>query len=804
MSSTFKKELILEGLDCVNCANKIEGKVKVLEGVTDASLNFVTKTLVIETEEKDKLKKAVEDSKVIINKLEPEVKVKEKLVINNPSLDHKKIVEKASSEDVVLTLQGLNCANCAAKIEKQVSDLDQVKEATLDFVSKRLIIKIQKDMDKQEITDKAKAIVNRLEPEVRVYSESFRNKGEDNKEHHHREMDNEEKEEILRLVVGAAFFAVPLIFNLSPSINLILYLVSYILVGGEVVLRAVKNILRGEIFDENFLMTIATIGAFAIKEYPEAVAVMLFYQVGELFQDMAVNRSRKSISELMDIRPDFATVKRNGYFVKADPEEVAVGDIIMIKPGEKIPLDGVVIEGKTMVDTSALTGESVPRNINIGNEVLGGFINKNGVIQVEVKKEFGESTVSKILNLVENAGAKKAPTEKFITKFARYYTPIVVFSAVALAIIPPIFINGARFSECVYRALVFLVVSCPCALVISIPLGFFGGIGAASKKGILVKGGNYLEALNNVETVVFDKTGTLTKGVFKVTEINPEQWLGKEGLLKYAAYAESHSNHPIAQSIMKAYDKEIDKNIIDSYEEISGQGISVKVEGKKVLAGNKKLMDKYHIKVKEQNNFGTVVHLAVDNIYAGFIVISDEIKEDSKEAIKALKLVGVKNTVMLTGDSKAVADKVAAEIGVDHAYSELLPQDKVEKLEELDKEKSPKGKLIFVGDGINDAPVLARADIGIAMGGIGSDAAIEAADVVIMTDEPSKIVSAISIARKTQVIVWQNIVFALAIKIVILILGALGIANMWEAVFGDVGVALLAVLNSMRVLKLQK
>jgi Cd2+/Zn2+-exporting ATPase len=518
---------------------------------------------------------------------------------------------------------------------------------------------------------------------------------------------------------------------------------------------------------------------------------------------MAVNRSRKSISSLMDIRPDFANLKINDDIKKVDPEEVKIGDLIIVKPGEKVPLDGKIIEGNSMVDTSALTGESIPREVGLGDNILSGVINKNGLLTIEVEKAFGDSTVAKILDLVQNASSKKAPTENFITKFARYYTPAVVFSALALAIIPPFVIEGATFSDWIYRALAFLVVSCPCALVVSIPLGFFGGIGGASKNGILVKGGNYLEALNNVEIVVFDKTGTLTKGIFKVTEIKPENNILKDELIAYAAFAENYSNHPIATSILKAYGKEIATDKVKNHEEISGHGVKVVVEGKEVLVGNYKLMNKENIFYNEVETIGTVVHVAVDKNYAGYIVISDEVKEDSLKAIKALKAIGVKKTVMLTGDNKAVGNKIAKELGLDEVYAELLPDQKVEKLELLYKEKSAKGKIIFVGDGINDAPVLARADIGIAMGGVGSDAAIEAADVVIMTDEPSKIASAIKIAKKTRSIVMQNIVFALGVKLIILVLVAFGLGTMWEAVFGDVGVALIAVLNAMRAMKVE-
>ena len=606
-----------------------------------------------------------------------------------------------------------------------------------------------------------------------------------------------------RIIIGAAVLATAVLLNLNNEwLQIALFIISYIIVGGDVVKRAVKNIFKGQVFDENFLMSIATIGAFFIGEYPEGVAVMLFYQVGELFQSYAVGKSRKSIASLMDIRPDYANVKKGDELVKVDPDEVQIGDIIVIKAGEKIPLDGKVIEGSSMIDTSALTGESVPREVEVGSDILSGCININGVITAEVTKEFGESTVSKILDLVENASSKKSNSEQFITKFARYYTPVVVIIAVFLAIIPPLVIDGATFSDWIYRALAFLVVSCPCALVISIPLSFFGGIGGASKKGVLVKGSNYLEALAETEIVVFDKTGTLTKGVFNVQEIHPEG-VSKEELLELTAYVESYSNHPISLSLKRAYSKEIDNGRISDVEEISGHGVIATVDGKKVMAGNIKLMKMMDIPYFKGELIGTVVHVAVNNKYIGYIVIADEVKEDSAQAIKELKAANIKQTVMLTGDNKSVGSKVAKELGLDKVYAELLPADKVEKLEELFSQKSKKGKLAFVGDGINDAPVLARADIGIAMGGLGSDAAIEAADVVIMTDEPSKIATAMKISKKTLKIAHQNIVFAIGIKIIVLILSAFGITTMWAAIFADVGVTIIAVLNAFRALNVK-
>lgn len=604
--------------------------------------------------------------------------------------------------------------------------------------------------------------------------------------------------------MGAVVYAIGMaltVFAKLPTLaELAFLIVAYVILGWDVVWQAVKNITRGQVFDEHFLMSVSTIGAFAIGEYPEAVAVMLFYQVGEFFQSLAVKRSRKSISDLMDICPDSATVKRNGVLQVVSPESVAVGEIIVVKPGEKIPLDGIVVDGESMLDTKALTGESVPRSIRKGDEALSGCINQSGLLTLKVTKSFGESTVSKITDLVENASARKAPTENFITTFARYYTPVVVGMAAVLAIIPPLVLGGG-WSEWLRRGFVFLIVSCPCALVISIPLTFFGGIGAASKRGVLVKGSNYLEALNKVSVVVFDKTGTLTKGVFEVANIIPAAGYQKEQVLEYAAQAESYSNHPIAKSILATYGKPIDQKQFSDFEEISGHGISVMVQGKKVLAGNSKLMESEKIAYAACDAAGTKFYVAADGSYVGCILIADEVKPDSKCAIAELKKIGVEKTVMLTGDDERIGKSVADELGLDAYYAQLLPDQKVEKLEMLDKQKRQGSKLAFVGDGINDAPVLARADVGIAMGGLGSDAAIEAADVVLMTDEPSKLVGAIDVAKATKRIVMQNIVIALGIKSVFLVLGALGMAGMWEAVFGDVGVTIIAVLNAMRILK---
>lgn len=610
---------------------------------------------------------------------------------------------------------------------------------------------------------------------------------------------------LARALVGGALYAVGILYKTeNPLISLVIFVAALAVVGGDVFVRAGKNIVRGQVFDENFLMSIATVGAFAIGEYEEGAAVMLFYQIGELFQSYAVNRSRKSIASLMDIRPDYANVRRGDAIERVEPDEVTVGEVIVIRPGEKVPLDAEVLEGASTVDTSALTGESVPSEVGPGESLLSGSVNVSGLLTARVTKEFGESTVSKILDLVENASSKKSNSENFITKFARYYTPCVVAVAALLAIVPPLIVPGALFRNWLYRALLFLVVSCPCALVISIPLSFFGGIGGASRNGILVKGGNYLEALAKAEIVVFDKTGTLTRGVFRVQAVKPEG-ISAEALLEYAACAESYSAHPISQSLKNAYGREIAAARIGSVEEFAGHGVVAEVDEKRVAAGNRKLMEKLGVAFFEPDDVaGTLVHVAVDGVYSGHIVIADEVKEDAASAIRDLEAEGIRKTVMLTGDAKPIAEKVAAQLGMDEVYAELLPAGKVERVEALFAEKSAKGKLAFVGDGINDAPVLARADIGIAMGGLGSDAAIEAADVVIMTDEPSKLATAIQISRKTLAIVKQNIALALSVKALVLILGAAGVASMWAAVFADVGVAVLAILNAIRALKLQK
>ena len=611
------------------------------------------------------------------------------------------------------------------------------------------------------------------------------------------------KKKLTKIIIALILFIFSMVIKFENVwINNAIFVTSYIIVGFEIIRKALRNIIRGKVFDENFLMSVATIGAFGIGEFPEAVAVMLFYQIGELFQSYAVDKSRKSIASLMDIRPDYANVYRNGKVEKVNPDEVRIGETIVVKPGEKIPLDGIILEGKSTLDTKALTGESIPREVIEKNEVLSGCINLNGVIKIEVTKEYKESTVSKILDLVENASSKKSKSENFITKFAKYYTPIVVIIAAILAILPPLLISSQNFSDWIYRALSFLVVSCPCALVISIPLSFFSGIGGASKIGILIKGSNYLEALSNVEKVVFDKTGTLTKGVFEVQKVNAVE-ITKDELLKMAAYSEYYSNHPISKSIKKAYGKEIDEKKIIKAQELSGLGISARIEEQDILIGNEKLMNENQIAFTKCNEVGTTLYVAIERKYVGYILIADTIKEDSKKAIEDLKKNNIKQTVMLTGDRKQVGEAVSKELGLDKVYAELLPDGKVEKIEELLKEKSEKGKLAFVGDGINDAPVLALADIGIAMGGLGADSAIEAADIVIMTDEPSKIVKAIKLSKKTMRIVKENIIFAISIKVAVLILAAFGISTMWEAVFADVGVSVIAIINALRILRVK-
>ncbi len=689
-------------------------------------------------------------------------------------------------------LKNLDCANCAAKIEEGLTKLEEVKFANVNFANLTLTV------DASDI-EKVKNKIKEIEPGVELIGAEEEKKLVSTSEL------AEHKPEILKavsatlLLLAGIFYEDTLHNTPFHTGEYLVFVTAYLISGWNVLTKAFKNILRGQVFDEHFLMTVATVGAFAIDEMPEAVAVMLFYVVGELFQDIAVNRSRKSIKALLEIKPDFANLKLNGEITQVPPEEVKVGNTIIVKAGEKIPLDGIVEEGSSFVDTSTLTGESVPRKAGPGDTVLAGTINRNGLLTIKVTKPFSESSVSRILQLVENATAQKAETEKFITTFAKYYTPVIVIGALLLALVPPLLIKGALFSDWVYRALVVLVISCPCALVISIPLGYFGGIGRASRRGILVKGSNFLDALTQVKTMVFDKTGTLTKGEFKVSEIVPYNGFDKDAILKAAAYAEAHSNHPIAKSILEQFDGKIDQSLIEKVEEIPGHGIKAKINNEYIIAGNDKLLHKEKIDHPVCEVEGTVVHIAINGTYAGYITISDELKPDAVETIKQLKDQNIL-TVMLTGDNKAAAESFAKKLKIDRYYSELFPEDKVQHLEELMNENKD-GKTAFVGDGINDAPVIARADIGIAMGAYGSDAAIETADIVLMTDNPSKVLDALKVAGRTRTIVWQNIIFALGVKLFFIILGAFGIATMWEAVFGDMGVALIAIFNSIRILK---
>lgn len=804
MKKEFK--LSLEGLDCANCANKIEQKVNKLDEVEEANVNFSLGRMNVTM--KDGLNKQDLINKIteIVKQLEPDVNVKE--YIKN-SQETYNATDKSTK--FKLSLEGLDCANCANKIEQRVNNLSEVKEANINFSLGKLTIERNNSANKAEIVEKVKKIVSELEPDVVVSEDGEKHvhchDGVCNcSEEEHEEKVNEKsgilgiiKENIL-FITGTVLYLIAIAVEHSIAQVWVLFIISYLLVGGKVLLTALKNLRRGQIFDENFLMSIATIGAIAIKQYPEAVAVMIFYEIGELFQGYAVNTSRKSITSLMNVRAEYANLLTKDGEIRVKPESVKIDDILVLKPGERVPLDGIIIDGTGSIDTSALTGESMPREVEENVEILSGSINLNSVIKMKVTKTFGESAISRILDMVENAGSRKAETEKFITKFCRYYTPVVVLLAIVLAVVPPFIFKDANFSTWLYRSLSFLVVSCPCALVVSVPLGLFAGIGAASKKGILVKGGNYLEAMKDIDTVVFDKTGTLTKGNFKVTEINA-QGISREELLKIAAIGESFSNHPIAQSIVREYGKEIDKNEIKDYEELSGYGIKAVIDNREALIGNYKLMKKHEIKCNEVDTVGTTVYVAINGKYSGNIIIEDEIKQDSKLAIKKLKEIGVKKVVVLTGDNKKVAEKVAAQLGIDEVYSELLPIDKVTNVEKLISQHNKNKKLAFVGDGINDAPVLARADIGVAMGGIGSDAAIEAADVVLMRDNPISLADGIMTARKTNKILWQNISFALGIKTLVLILITFGKSSMWGAVFADVGVTLIAVLNSMRALK---
>ena len=784
-----KTELVLGGLTCAHCAEVIGEKVKNIDGIQNSNLNFVNKKLILEINSNKNKGKVIKEVIALIDSIEPGLDIQ---VVGS---------EKKNNIKKDIFLGGLNCAHCAEVMNNKVSSLEGIKSCHMNFVNKKLSVEID-STNEDKIIKTIIDIINDTEPGLDIQVESNNKENKTEIKTKKVEKDNS-KYNLFKIIVGALVFLFAFYqeaTGVENKYSLIIFLVSYLLIGGDVLYKALRNITKGRVFDENFLMSIATIGAITIGEPSEAVGVMLFYKVGEYLQELAVGKSRRSISELMEIRPDVANLKIGNSIKVVNPEDVEIGDYIVVKPGEKVPLDGIVVEGNSMVDTSALTGESVLRTVNKGDDLLSGFINKNSLLTVQVTKNFSESTVSKILDMVENASSKKSKTENFISVFSRYYTPIVVSLAALIAILPPIFMEDALFSDWLHRGLIFLVVSCPCALVLSIPLSYFSGIGVASKHGILIKGSNYLEALRYVDTVVFDKTGTLTEGVFDVVKVSPVG-ISEDKLMELASIAEANSNHPIAKSILKYYNKEIDLNKIEEYEEIAAHGIKVKYENNYILAGNEKLMEASNIKIEKNTEVGTVVYIAVNDQFKGYIVIADKIKSDSEEAIKEIKAQGIKEAVMLTGDNKEVADSVAKKLKLDKVFSNLLPNEKVEKIEELYINRNEKEKIAFVGDGINDAPVLARADVGIAMGGLGSDAAIEAADVVIMTDEPSKIAEGIKISKKTYKIVWQNIIFALGIKVIVMILGAAGMASMWEAVFADVGVALIAVLNAMRIMK---
>ncbi len=800
----------LKGLDCPNCSAKIEQEVGALEQITEANVNLMQQTLTVKTAHAaEEIHGLIEG---IVHKHEPDVEVIAKSG-HAHAHDHAQVL--------TYTLKGLDCPNCSAKIEQEVGALEQITEANVNLMQQTLTVRTAHAAE--EIHELIEGIVHKHEPDVEVIAKSGHAHEHDHDhahdhvhdhahEHTHAHAETRTKAKkpdrsrvmTIRILAGAAVFAVGAVMHYllhAPSMAVLaVMLVSYIILGWDVVWTALRNITKGQIFDEHFLMSISTIGAFALGEYPEAAAVMLFYQVGEFFQSLAVQRSRKSISALLDIRPDTANVLRGGTVTETAAEDVYIGEEIIIRAGERIPLDGVVTEGESMLDTTALTGESVPRHVRPGDEALSGCINQSGTLTVRVTKPFSESTASKIIDMVENAAARKAPTENFITTFARYYTPVVVILAVLLAVVPPLLMHGV-WSEWIRRAFVFLIVSCPCALVISIPLTFFGGIGAASKHGVLVKGSNDLEALSKVRAIVFDKTGTLTKGEFNVAQILPAEGVTESELLQYAAGCERNSNHPIAASILAAYPEDVNALTVTDSTEISGYGIQATVAGRKILAGSGRLMEKQGISYPPCEGTGTKVYLAADGKYLGCILIADSLKPDVKKTLAGLRSAGISQMVMLTGDNREIAGAVAKDLGLDAYYAELLPENKVEKLEAI-AEKMPEGeKLAFVGDGINDAPVLARADVGIAMGALGADAAIEAADVVLMTDEPARLGDAIRVAKETKRIVMQNIIFALGIKILLLILGACGFVGMWWAVFGDVGVTVLAVLNAMRMLR---
>lgn len=786
-NKVIRVDFLLNNLNCAHCAEKINDKVGKLAYVENSNMNFVAKKLSVFAKAGDITKQHMSEIAKMIHETESGLTVSllKNKVVGALEFDNKgNIVESGNT-----TRRGRTDLNVLYANRKNNSDEHHHEHGESCGCGEH-----HHDHDHGEECGCGGHHHDHEHEEIKPKKvEKPKEKKEINKD-------------LIKIIIGVfvyAFGIYEMAVGNTGTFGVVVFLAAYILIGGDVLLKAAKNLFRGQVMDENFLMSIATIGAIAIGEHSEAVGVMLFYKIGEYLQQKAVGQSRKSISALMEIKSEFANLVQGGKIIQVDPEEVEVGDVIVVKPGEKVPLDGIVTEGEAMLDTSAITGESVLRSVKPGEEVVSGTINTNALIYVRVTKEYGESTVAKILDMVENAGSRKSQTENFISRFCRYYTPIVVGLALAVAFIPPLVIEGAVFRDWLYRGLIFLVVSCPCALVLSIPLSFFGGIGSASKNGILIKGSNYLEALRKVNTVVLDKTGTITKGVFKVTEINPVG-MSEDELLRFAAIAEANSNHPIAKSIMESYNEKSNEEIklseIDKYEEIAAHGIKVLYNGKTILAGSSKLLDSENVKYEKIDEVGTTVYVAVDGKYAGCIVISDEVKEDSKRAIAEMRKVGITNVVMLTGDNEAAAAKIAEEVGLDKHYSGLLPNQKVEILEEIAKENST-GNTAFIGDGINDAPVLARADVGIAMGGVGSDAAIEASDIVFMTDELSKLPIAKRISEKTNKIVWQNIVFAMGVKVIVMLMSTGGVANMWEAIFADVGVALIAVLNAMRTLK---
>jgi len=774
MEKIIKKEIILEGLSCAHCAAKIESEVAKIRNINQLSLNFIEKTLSFEIKNENDVDQTLNTINNVIKNIEPDIEVKEKI--------YSRLSKK------VLIITGLCCRSCTEKIEKEVRSISGVKGATFDFDKGKLVIEFLENKNEKEIVSETKRISKEIISGIKIRDEEFRN-------------EVFTKVRIIRTVFGIIIFTAALLIKTPEIYTLSLFIISYILISFEIIFKAFRNIFKGQFFDESTLMTVATIGAFFIKEYPEAISVMLFYKAGLFFQNLAINNSRKSIKSLLNVMPNSANLKIGNDIKTVSPEDVKVGDIIIVKPGEKVPLDGMILDGSSNFDTASLTGESLLKELKTGDNVLAGFINKNGVITVKVEKEFKDSQVKKILELVENSTSKKSKTENFISKFARIYTPVVLGIALLLVIIPTIFISSAMFNDWIYRALIFLVASCPCALVISIPLGFFGGIGSASRKGILIKGSNYLEGLNSVDTVIFDKTGTLTEGSFKITKIAPENGVSDDELLEYAANAEIYSNHPIAYSIISKYKGEIDKTKINYYDELSGYGIKAEIGDDKILCGNEKLMIKEEIDFKRSNDLGTICYLAKNKVFIGFIVISDNIKKESAQTIKRLKDFGITNFYMLTGDNKKSADSVGKILGIENIKSDLLPEQKVLELENIEKNKKVNSRIMFAGDGINDAPVIARSDIGVALGGLGNDAAIESADIVLINGKIEKLPEVFKIAKYTRKIVLQNIFFALGVKALVLTLGALGFATMWEAVFADVGVTLIAVLNAVRVMR---